>query len=733
MGTTFYIQTAIFVSTAFINTLLALAVYRNNPRSATNQVYGLLSLVIILWMAMNYLSLLPALLGVSLVFIRMSIFFATSMSALFLLFAHTIPRSSLRVAPRRLIGFSVVTIATMAVTLSPLAFSGITITNNSPNPVPGPGIGLFSVVSTAFSVMAIYILLRKFHTLAGRDREQLRSVLYGIGIMLGLIIVTVLVPVVLFKFNFFVSFIPLYTLIFLGLTTFSIIRHHLFDIRAAVARSLAYVMSLGFIGLAYGALIFLLSFTLLVHSHIDALERTFYIGLALISAIIFQPVQRFFNKTSNRLFYQDAYDQQSFLNQLNEAFVSNIELGILLRHTTRVIEDNISCEFCLIGVSKTDTQPWRVMGMGEHSFNEADSQLMRSELANMGKKLILTDDLESHESKLKRLLQKNNVSAVASLVNNYKVQGDATAYLILGPKKSGNIYGKRDLRMLEIIANELLIAIQNALRFEEIENFNATLQQKIRAATRQLQGANEKLRALDEAKDDFISMASHQLRTPLTSIKGYTSMVLEGDAGKITATQEKLLRQSFVSAQRMVYLIADLLNVSRLRTGKFMIEARPVDLVEVVAQELEQLRDTATSRSLTLAFEKPNHFPEMLLDETKTRQVIMNFVDNAIYYTPAGGTITVELLDKPASIELRVTDEGIGVPKSEQPHLFTKFYRAVNARKARPDGTGLGLFMAKKVIIAQGGALIFHSEEGIGSTFGFTLSKSKLAKPVDNP
>ncbi|MEI9913446.1 MAG: sensor histidine kinase [Candidatus Saccharibacteria bacterium] len=116
-----------------------------------------------------------------------------------------------------------------------------------------------------------------------------------------------------------------------------------------------------------------------------------------------------------------------------------------------------------------------------------------------------------------------------------------------------------------------------------------------------------------------------------------------------------------------------------------------------------------------------------MLDETKTRQVIMNFVDNAIYYTPAGGKIHVGLVDNPSSVELRVEDNGIGVPVTEQHHLFTKFYRAGNARKARPDGTGLGLFMAKKVILAEGGSIIFESQEGKGSTFGFVFSKAKLS------
>src|SRR5690606_4858412 len=167
-----------------------------------------------------------------------------------------------------------------------------------------------------------------------------------------------------------------------------------------------------------------------------------------------------------------------------------------------------------------------------------------------------------------------------------------------------------------------------------IQQFNITLQQKIDDATKKLRHANEKLKEMDQTKDDFISMASHQLRTPLTSVKGYISMVIEGDAGKISATQRKLLDQAFVSSQRMVYLIADLLNVSRLKTGKFIIEPKEVNLADVVEGEIAQLTETAKGRDLELTYKKPKDFPSLMLDETKIRQVIMNFADNAIYYTP---------------------------------------------------------------------------------------------------
>ncbi len=327
-------------------------------------------------------------------------------------------------------------------------------------------------------------------------------------------------------------------------------------------------------------------------------------------------------------------------------------------------------------------------------------------------------DCPSHDIKQLRTQLPLKTLYVVKLLARRQIVG----LLIVGYDTPSTYLRPTDTMLLDRLSDSIGVALDNKLLFEEN-----------RRVLRQLKESNAKLRALDEAKDDFISMASHQLRTPLTSIKGYTSMVLEGDAGKITPTQKKLLTQSYFSAQRMVYMIADLLNVSRLRTGKFVIEATRVNLAELVEEELEQLKETATARSLKLVYDKPKNFPDLMLDEIKLRQVVMNFTDNAIHYTPAGGHITIKLLDSPVSFELRVEDDGMGVPKNEQPYLFTKFYRAGNARKARPDGTGLGLFMAKKVIIAQGGALIFKSVEGKGSTFGFVFSKSKLAVPAIKP
>lgn len=198
-------------------------------------------------------------------------------------------------------------------------------------------------------------------------------------------------------------------------------------------------------------------------------------------------------------------------------------------------------------------------------------------------------------------------------------------------------------------------------------------------------------------------------------------MLVEGDVGNVSPDQKHLLNEAFISSERMVRLIGDFLNVSRLQTGKFVIEKQPVDLAKIVAQELESLEPNASARGQKFVYKQPKDFPKLDLDESKIQQVIMNFADNAIYYSKDKSKINVSLGVVGNKVEFTVKDTGIGVPEKEKDQLFNKFFRATNARKQRPDGTGVGLFLAKKVIDAHDGQIIFESKEKRGSTFGFRL------------
>ena len=540
-----------------------------------------------------------------------------------------------------------------------------------------------------------------------RTRFLLSGVLIAAAVILGAIFF--LPEIILSQLS-----IPLGVLALVSLFGYAIVKHHLFDIRLIVVRLVAYLLSLLVIAVLYAVLAFGVFAQLLNVEGLTISQEVSFIVIAMLLAVTFAPLKKFFDRTTRAVFYQDAYDVQQVLDDFGTILVRKMDLHRLVHDALSTLRQALTSDFIVVLILDKEGGVGRTVGVGKrpHQLTEAFSAIVRRAAP-----LIATDEIEAQDSRTYEILRRANISTVASLETSRELIG----YVIYGTKVNGRIYSEDDLKFVRIATDALAVAIQNALRFEEISRFNETLQEQIRGATGELRESNKKLKSLDEAKDEFISMASHQLRTPLTSVKGYLSMVLEGDAGKLNPTQHQLLEQAFASSQRMVYLISDFLNVSRLQTGKFTIERTPVILSRIVQQEVDQLKSTAESRNLTLECSVPSSFPVLQMDESKLRQAIMNFLDNAIFYSRPGGTIKIDLVKSAKDVALTVQDQGIGVPPSERHRLFAKFYRATNARTARPDGTGIGLFMAKKVVIAHGGSIIFNSVEGKGSTFGFRL------------
>lgn len=589
---------------------------------------------------------------------------------------------------------------------------------------PGP---LYPLLGLGYALLVFIVIYNFLQAMRSGKKDQthiLRLILVSLILSLGLAISTNLILPIIIGGNTVLNLLGAFSPLFIIFTlTYAMLRHNLFDVRSVVGRAAIYGLTAFVLGVIYVAPVvyimgnFILGFPFIWEKFILAvIAGTF-------AATNYTRIRNLFDSLTARYFFRDAYDPAIVLSQLNRLLVTTADLEGMINRTASMIITTIKAEFCVFVFEGEAHDKLRVVGDNYHKQFTFDSYSNIQEIMPAEQKILITENASVGKEELK----KNDIAAIIRLADETNKLD--IGYIILGYKKSGNSFTGQDMQTLVSMADVLVIAIQNALRFEEIQQFNLTLQKRVNEATRQLRRTNSKLEALDETKDDFISMASHQLRSPLTSVKGYISMVLDGDAGKLTPMQRKMLDQAFLSSQRMVFLIADLLNVSRLKTGKFVIEPSKVNLAKVVSDEVEQLKETAKNRSLELTYVKPDDFPDLMMDETKIRQVIMNFIDNAIYYTPSGGKIEVELVDKPGSVEFRVHDTGIGVPKNEQPHLFTKFYRAGNARQARPDGTGLGLFMAKKVVLAQGGAVIFYSQEGKGSTFGFIFSKDKLGTP----
>lgn len=702
-------------------------VYINNPKNIKNKIFAALNLFIGLWLFSLFIGDTTHNTFVALWSLRSALFFGEIMFLCFYWFALVFPFKS-KINKTRQILYALPVLVIAFLLLTPLGVVSITIQDFGVQPDKIGVLYTFSdILGILYLLIGIGIILSKYRKSNLQEKNQIKFVLFGLSVAIVVNIFTGLVLTLLKIDTDAILFGSVSLFIFSLFVAYTIIKHGFLDVRLIVARTIGYVLTIGTIAGIYSGILFGILARFVGTNKLTAAQQLLYIVLAVFLALTFQPIKRFFDKLSNKLFYRDAYEPQVLLNQLSSLLVSSIDLQKILTDSANVIQYHLKSEYIAFHINKTKDAEAEHMVVGIPDSADFDKQFS-SILSKIHGKIVTPEDMAEQDENLRHELLSLNISLVARMVSLTQ-QNSTVGYLILGPKKSGNLYNQQDLRIVNIITDELVVAVQNALRFEEIKQFNVTLQEKIEQATHQLRNANNKLKALDETKDEFISMASHQLRTPLTSVKGYVSMVLEGDAGKISENQRKLLSQSFVSAQRMVDLIADLLNVSRLKTGKFVIDAEPTNLADLVDGEIQQLTETAKAHNLTLTYNKPKDFPVLMLDETKTRQVVMNFADNAIYYTKAGGHININLEDKGETVELTVVDDGIGVPKTEQHHLFGKFYRAGNAKKARPDGTGLGLFMAQKVIVAQGGAIIFHSEEGKGSTFGFSFNKEKLKVP----
>jgi len=250
--------------------------------------------------------------------------------------------------------------------------------------------------------------------------------------------------------------------------------------------------------------------------------------------------------------------------------------------------------------------------------------------------------------------------------------------------------------------------------------------EKIQSLAEELASANEELKKLDAAKSEFISIAGHQLRTPLTVIKGYTSMVLEGSFGKIPDSIKEALNRVLISSGALAKLVSDLLDLSRIEAGKIRYEFKEVKLEDIIHGVLQELEETAKVKNIPLIYKNENAADSRMIgDFDKLHEVVINIVDNAIKYSEHGSVELVLRKLGPGNsqrLALSVKDSGIGVKPEDIPKLFGKFVRSENAKRIRPDGMGLGLYIVKRIVEDHKGHVRVESEGvGKGSTFSVEL------------
>ena len=446
--------------------------------------------------------------------------------------------------------------------------------------------------------------------------------------------------------------------------------------------------------------------------------------------LTFSNANRIIKSFANKYLFTSLYNYQETINKLTEELTNHIDLNTITKLIVTTIKDTIQINEASIYLVNNKTLPlsYKLASNAGEKNKEKIVTIKNNYIIDYltkNQKILVSDELsifaeenenEDNKKKFEELfnyMESTKATLLIPLITNKKLIG----IISLSSKKSKDPYTKEDLELLTILSRQAGIAVENARQYKQIKEFGKTLEEKVGEQTKDIRKNNKYLQELLEMKSDFLRVVSHQLNTPLSIIRGYFSMMKEGDY-----EPKKALPVIEAGLYRIINTVADFCDAYKMEGEKMKTEPSEINIENIIKSIIKEKIGYAKEKGLKLFVTKPKfNIPTLWCDQEKISRAIANLIENSISYTKSG-YIELRYKLKKDFLEISILDTGCGITKEDQEKIFQKFSRGLKAPTIHPDGSGLGLYIAKKIAEGNGGDITFESKgENKGSIFRITI------------
>ncbi|MBQ6154302.1 hypothetical protein IJI99_00285 [bacterium] len=692
-------------------------VYRADPKQPSHRWFVVISVVMSLWMLFNYGSLTVDDKDLFLLYVRLVMVVTTFLPPAVYMFSLCFPRRQVTLGLSWQIAIWTWSFFLAFLNLTPFVFADACLVNGSWFPQPSWGMVPVVIHMFGFFGVAAVNFFKRSRAASGLEKIRLTYLTVGFAAaMLCALLFNLVLPAFLQDSDFMNLGIGAMSLVFIGVTGYTMMKKAFSGIDFVLAKIIYY----------FTLLFWLLLPLVKIYLQPIGPDLTSWLGVfplfvlwAMILVYIFNHWEKYLiNKIVNHGADWQT-ERENFFNDINDELDYNKILQATLDFFDKLIKNQGNWlvgdfldngEIIVRGEEPLKQSPKNLLTLTEKHWQREQRPIIAEEISEMRGETI---------TKIRREMRRLKIAAVFPISYYDEFRGA----LLLSDKLNGNPYFIQDIEMITSTLNELAPLLNIAAIHQATKDFNRHLQQKIDYATAKLRRMNAQLIIADKLKDDFVSVASHELRTPMTAIKNYLWLVHNHNTADNIATNQKYVQIAIKSTQRLIDLVNDMLTISRIESGKYALQKEIIDVRELAVTTKQDLQPIADAKKISLTVKKPATPLLIDADSKRVLEVLHNIVGNALKFTSKGG-VTMNCRADNRYVYVDVIDTGVGIDKEDFTMLFNKFARMEKSYvKIKETGTGLGLYISREIMQLHHGDIVFASEVGKGSTFTLYFPK----------